>query len=237
MSPGFAGQYPYFVGSICLLALFLAGFALFKEQRKPMLLSGLFSAPFGFASLMFVPDYWNPERVLVFGAGIEDLVFSFSNGGIVWLLGIGPFRRKVAVDLEARRVLRGYVYVCLAGTVATAVSWRMGLPPMGATLASVFALGLALLLLRIEHLPIFLSGMVGFALLYGAWISVLALIWPHFLGHWNHENLSGFSLAFGVPIEELAWAIGFGGVWPLFMTFVFGGRWGADPGTARPPAF
>jgi hypothetical protein len=215
-------QYPYLAGSLCLLGLFAAGFLIFKDQRKPMLLSGALSAPFAFASVMFVPDYWNPVRIVEFGAGIEDLVFSFSTGGIAWLLAVWPFRSKVAVHLDPRRIARGYVTVCLAGTATTALSWRLGLSPMGATLVGVFSVGLALLLVRTERLPIFLSGMVGFAVLYGIWIAVLALIWPHFLTHWSHENLMGIHVGVGIPLEELIWAMGFGGVWPLFMSFVFG---------------
>ena len=45
------------------------------------------------------------------------------------------------------------------------------------------------------------------------------LSWPHFIQQWNLPSLSGF--IFGMPIEELVWALGFGFTWPLFMAHVF----------------
>jgi len=41
----------------------------------------------------------------------------------------------------------------------------------------------------------------------------------HFLQQWNLPSLSGF--IFGLPLEELVWALGFGFTWPVFMAHVF----------------
>lgn len=228
-------RYPYMLGSLALLALFLVAFAIYREQRKLMLLSGLLSAPFSFASIMFVPDYWAPVRVVEFGTGLEDLLFSFATGGLAWLLAIGPFRQKIAVRLEMRRLLLGYTLLSTAGIAAASLSWKHGFSPMGATLLSVLALGAGLCLVRAGHLPIFFTGAIAFAAIYWMWIAAMTLVAPSFLSHWSDENLWGIRLFLGIPLEEMLWAAAFGAVWPLFMAFLFNTRWVREESRLKGP--
>jgi hypothetical protein len=54
-------------------------------------------------------------------------------------------------------------------------------------------------------------------------VVVLSTALPVLQLHWNPHNLWGPRL-FGVPVEEVAWALAYGAVWPLFMAYVFDAR-------------
>ncbi len=80
-------HYSYACASMALA--FMAAAALAgapKDHRRPMLLSGILSAPLALAAPTFVPVYWNPVRLFPYAVGIEDVVFSFSNGAMLWSL-------------------------------------------------------------------------------------------------------------------------------------------------------
>ena len=215
--------YRYLAVSLVLLIIFVAGLVVSQGQRRLMLLSGLLSAPYALASVSFVPEYWNPVRVANFLTGPEDIIFSFANGGIVWLLSICLVQRRTTVSLQTGRLLRRYIVCTSSGSVFILVCRFSGFGVMTSVMVSVVALGVLLLWRRGKLWPLPVAGAIGFTLLYLVLTVAVSMIWPDYFLQWNADNLWGPSLL-RVPLEEIVWAFGYGAVWPLLMAYVFDAR-------------
>lgn len=206
--------------SFCLLLLVIWFICWHQSdsQRHNLLLSSLLAAPFGFLSIFFVPHYWNPVRLIEFGAGIEDLIFSFTGGGIAWYCATYPFRHRIRSHLDLQRLLRVYLLTCLAGFTFGGLLDIAGIAPMTITFTGFALTVTTYLMLRRSLLTLMFSG----AIIYGAFYMVVCLLafglQPDFINQWNLQALSGI-IWFGMPIEELGWGLGFGAVWPLIFSY------------------
>lgn len=221
MSESLLFAYPYLFVSLVLFGLFLLLLVIAGDQRRPMLWSALLSAPYGFLSVIFVPDYWNPVRIAVWGgAGIEDIVFSFANGGIVWFLVTLLLRDRLSLDIKIKRVLRRYLLWTVCGTPLGLFLLFVGSDPMHGVLLVLSVMIIVFLWLRIELWPLFLVGAVSFGAIYTVTCIAAFSINPDFLLQWNIKELSGYYFL-GVPLEEIAWSIAFGAVWPLLVAYAF----------------
>jgi hypothetical protein len=185
-----------------------------------MMISGLMSAPWAFASIVFVPDYWDPVRIATFLTGPEDLIFSFSNGVIVWAIAAVPLRGEISIRMDFRRMMKRAVLLSFLSFVITMSLWFLGLKIMGAVFVSLsVTITLLFVWLCRDFRIMCVYGAIGFTLSYGFLTSLSFLLFPHFLGQWNLANLSGVSIL-NVPIEEIIWAFGFGAYWPLYMAYI-----------------
>jgi len=216
----FFTHYIYLTLSLILLLIAAIWYSLFADQRRTMLISALMSAPWAFASIVFVPNYWNPVRVVHFLVGPEDIIFSFSNGIIVWAIAVAPLRGKISINFTFRRMLKRAFLLSLLSFSITMSLWFLGLKIMTAVFISltVTTAILFLLLHRIFRI-LCIRGAIGFSILYGILTGVSFSLFPHFLEQWNLANLSGMSI-FNVPIEEIIWAFGFGAYWPLYIAYI-----------------
>lgn len=219
----FCSRYPYLCASLVLLSFFIIAFFTQRKQRQPMLLSALFSAPYAFLSIFFVPTYWNPVRVIHFGTGIEDILFSFSNGGMVWLLATWPLRDRLMLDIQIKQIFKRYLILTSSGVTLWLVLIFFGCNPMHGALFGIVAITVLILGLRIQLWPLGLVGALSFSLLYFIFCSILFALNPNFLLQWNFQSLSG-NFILDVPIEEIAWSIGFGASWPLLIGYSFNAR-------------
>lgn len=221
----FFGSNAYLFMSLVVLVIFIIAYLLSPgNQRRPMMLSGLLSAPWSLTSILFVPDYWHPERVLTFLTGIEDIVFSFANGGIIWLLSIWVVRDAFLLNLRIETILKRYIICSIFGVVIGSVFKRGGLGVMTSAIIGTIALGCILLVVHRRIWPITLIGMITFTAMYTVVFFITFAIWPEFIGQWNTGNLWGISVI-GIPLEEIVWAAAFGGVWPTLMAYVFDIKW------------
>lgn len=218
--------YPYLVFSSVLFIIFLAFLLIYKKQWQPMLVSGLLSAPFAYTSVFFVPEYWDPTRIAVFVAGPEDIIFSFANGGIVWLIATWPVRKRIILQIQTGRSMMRYVFCSVFGVTFGAAfililhTYGSGVGIMTAALVTITSLGVLLLYLRSEFWPISIAGGIGFTILYTILVGIVFTIHPDVVLQWNIDNLWGIKLL-GIPMEEILWAFLFGAVWPLLMAYVF----------------
>jgi hypothetical protein len=215
-------QYPYF--GICLiLFVFLSLlWVLLPNQRQFMILSGLLSMPYGAASIVFVPEYWKPVLIIKSQTGLEDILFSLINGFLVWAIATVGMARSYLQNLQPHFLLPRYWFCTGIGIGLSALIWFSGHPIMSAALVSMAGLGLFILWRRKDLWKVALTGALGFSLLYLLALKGVLLLNPDFLNQWNHANLSGICLG-GIPMEEIIWALGYGGVWPLFMLYIFEG--------------
>jgi hypothetical protein len=216
----FITRYPYLTLSMVLLLTAAAGYCLLADQRRAMMISALMSAPWALASIVFVPNYWNPVRITCFLTGPEDIIFSFANGMIVWAISVLPLRDRITININIRLMLKRFFLISFLGFDITISLWFFGLKIMMAVVLSL-SITIALLFFWLcrDFKILCIWGAIGFMLGYGILISMVTMFFPHFLTQWNLANLSGI-LIFNVPGEEFVWAFGFGACWPIFMAYI-----------------
>lgn len=193
-------NYPYLCGVLALLGICAVELAICQELRRPMLICALLSTPFSLASIACVPEYWNPAMVLPFLPGVEDIIFSFTTGGIAWFSGIWPLRRQITVDFHPTRIICRYLSVMSLGTVLFCLFRLSGLGVMSAILVSGLAAGAVTIVVGLPRpmYAISVPGVVGFTIPYTLLLSVLTRIAPQSRLQWNSDNLWGPSVL-GIP--------------------------------------
>lgn len=214
----FAAAHTYLWFSLLLLAICLALLWWSRERRKEVVLSAACSAPFGFLSVFFVPCYWDPVRMVEFGAGFEDLIFSFAGGGIVWATAGRCCSLRSPRQIRYQRLLLTCLTTTAIGLLLAQALYLAGLPAMTITYLGFLAAIAIFLALRPDFWRLAAIGAAAYGLIYTLYCSVFFGIKPDFLTEWTLDALSGRSLA-GVPVEEIGWSIGFGAVWSLIIGF------------------
>jgi len=212
-------QHPYLWTSLFLAALCLIGLRLATHQRKPALLSAVFGIPGAAYSLVFVPTYWNPVRIVDWPIGVEDVLFSFANGGLVWLM-VAVRNPGVRLSIDAVTVTKRLVALSVVFALLLLASVRAGVPVMHAGLFSAVMILSTVLWLRPRYWQLAARGMVAFGIFYGLVLLGASSLWPDALSWWHEEVVSGM-LLLGAPAEEIAWAVAYGAVYPLVMAFCF----------------
>ena len=212
----------YLFTSLFLTTLCLAGFWLVPRHRKPALLSGLLGIPGAAYSLVFVPTYWNPVRILRLPIGIEDVLFSFANGGLVWLL-VSVWTSGIRLSIDSATVAKRWLAVTAAFTLLLVVVARSGVPVMHAGLVGAAVILGAMLWHRRAYWPLVVRGAIAFSVLYGAVLFASLQIWPDALSQWDTRVLSGI-VFLGAPVEEMVWALAYGAVYPIVMAFFLEAR-------------
>ena len=215
----FAETYPYLAGCLFAILLFMVCILLAKEQRRPMLLSALLFTPFALTAIILVPSYWRPKLLWDLIVGVEDVIFCFVNGGIVWFVSAHFIKDRLMLPGKFRPLMKRYMKYSLFGSITFSALFLAGFGFLWSTLGSIYTLGFMLLYTRRRLWPLALCGTGTSLALYSLILKLMFYSWPHFIQQWNLPSLSGF--IFGLPVEELLWALGFGFTWPLFMAHVF----------------
>jgi hypothetical protein len=216
--------YPYL--AMCLAILAMAGtlVALSPGRRLSLVLSGLLAAPYGYASVFFVPEYWDPVRVFThWKTGPEDLLFSFGMGVIVWYIALAGAGRPVALNIRARTVIRRFFYFTAAGIIVFSVMYLGRVGTMDATCITGIVIAMTVGWRRRALVRMAVAGAAGGAVIYAAILGISFRLWPDFVAQWNNYNLWGVSV-FAMPLEEIVWAAVNGAVWPAYMTYCFDAR-------------
>ena len=218
------GDYPYMVMTLLFSMLFAAAFIISPvKQRRPMLISALLATPCCFASIFFVPGYWDPVRIVTFIVGPEDLLFSFTTGGLAWFLATWPMRNYMECELRSRLIIRRYLICVFLGSTVNAVFLVFGFGVMISAIFGVLLVGTALLLWQKDLWPLQPIGLISFAVLYFIVIKWVFTVFPEFSLQWSAENLWGLTV-WGIPLEEIAWAAACGAFWPFIAAYLFNVR-------------
>lgn len=213
-------QYVWLTWSLAFLVPWTLLFVAFPRHRKVMLWASLFTMPFGLTEPLFVPSYWNPPSVFDLasrtGFDIESLIFCFGIGGTAAVLfDILSRAAPTPVALHERsshrhrfhRAALASPFVVFLLTVW--LDWNAIYP---AILAMVIG-AVANVLCRPDLLRSTLVGSAGFVLYYAAFFAALEWMSPGYVERvWNLEALTGW-IVFGLPVEEILFAAGFGGMW------------------------
>ncbi len=226
-------RYEYLIGTLSIGIIWAILFILRRDLRRPMLWSGaayiaiistiyltwLLTSPFIFWGSPLVPDYWDPTALfnlgrITRGYAIEDALFAFFAGGIAAALYETFFRQRIRFKRKYRHHIRApLVGFVAAGAFAAFFKLNAIYPFIVFGLAGAASIWLE----RKDLIRHSILGGVTFLIVYFLSFLIFNAIFPYFVGrYYNLENISGI-LAFGVPLEELLYAISVGFLWgPLY---------------------
>lgn len=215
-----AEQYVWLTWSLAFLVPWSVLYTAFPVQRPAMRWASLFTMPFGLTEPLFVPEYWSPPSLFdlarTTGFDVESLIFCFGIGGVgVALYNVLTRKQIVPVPAaEKQKPLHRHHYKALAAPfVVFPILYFLPWNPIYPGIVAMFIGAIANVLCRPDlKWKTWIGGLL-FLGYYAAFL--LALEWsaPGYIERvWNLEALSGFQV-FGLPVEELLFAIGFGMYW------------------------
>jgi hypothetical protein len=198
------------------VALFIA----FPRHRQVIWWASICTAPFGLTEPLFVPEYWNPPSLFDLaqrtGFDIESIIFCFAIGGVgAALYNVVTGRDLVPINLAERRHPRHrYHIAALLSPVVVFLPiyfapWN---PIYPAVMAMAFG-ALATMTCRADLMSKTWIGGLLFLGYYALFMFGLKLSVPGYIERvWKLDDISGV-LIYGVPVEELIFAIAFGMYW------------------------
>lgn len=213
-------HYVWLVWSSAFLVPWIVLYASYPRHRKAMRRTSAFMALFGLTEPLFVPEYWDPPSLFALarrtGFDIESFIFAFALGGVGAVLYNGLAGREMGpVDALERRHPRHrrHRIALLTPFVAFPVFLVLPWNVIYAGIAAMLAGAIAVWLCRPDLLR---KTWVGGLLFLGFYtIFLLGLKWSasgYIEQVWNLPALSGVVL-FGLPLEELLFALSFGLYW------------------------
>lgn len=216
-------QYVWLAGSLGLLFIWLAIFFLLirKEDRREMLIVSFWTAFLGLSEPLFVPEYWNPPTLFNLaqrtGFDIESIIFAFAVGGIASVLYEMVFKTKheiIPLKERLKSIHRfHYFFLSLAPLIFILLTLFTKINPIYSTSIAFFVGSLGAIVCRRDLSKKVLLGGVLFLGLYFVFFVFFNLSFPGYVNEvWNFSAISGI-LIFGVPIEELLFALTLGMFW------------------------
>ena len=216
-------QLAWFLWSLLFL---VAWFVLYvwlknKESRKEMFWVSMWTLITGFTEPFFVPKYWNPPSLFDLahrtGFDIESFIFAFAVGGIAVVIYEHIFRVSHAhVELHKRHLPNHRFHLLSLSATPVLFLLLVVFAPINPIYSAIIAMtvgGLFSWYCRPDlKKKMFVSALI-FLYLYFIFFSLLILWYPGYVAQvWNLKAISGI-LIFGVPLEELLFALSFGFVW------------------------
>jgi hypothetical protein len=215
-----ADKYVWVTWSSAFLVPWIALFLGFSFSRRVIILSSVFTMPFGLTEPLFVPRYWNPPSLFDLarhtGFDLESLIFCFAIGGVGVVLYNAITHRtlqNVGIHEQNRARHRYHRASLLVPFVAfPALSLLAWNPIYSAILAMVLG-GAATVACRPDLKWNTVAGGAVFAGYYAVFMVLLEWSAPGYIARvWNLTDLSGVMIV-GVPLEELLFGFAFGICW------------------------
>lgn len=179
-----------------------------------MLIASLIITPAGLSEVFFVPGYWLPDTIRNPKLSIEDFIFSFAIGGIIAVIYELFMKGKVKHQRLCNCYNGEFFHGLILGIGIIVIFLTYALFKINFMYAVYIGIVVDVVLIVITRpdllKKVLYSGLL-FGLLYFLFFSILSFFTPSFIKHWNLSNLSGIILL-GVPVEEILWAIGAGGL-------------------------
>jgi hypothetical protein len=201
------------------LTVYLAAIACLYTYRKSIIIASILALPHAFYSLLLVPVYWNPNRIMFLGIGVEDFLFSFFAGGLIWFGVLLFLRKKMVIHYNPKQIFIRY-FICISfGISSIFILYFIGINDMLNPFITMILIIVIILIYKKVYFPIFLFESLASVLVYTLGLKIALTVWPDLMQSWTWKNLWGISL-FGIPVEELAWAFLYGGSWSLSVAFL-----------------
>lgn len=192
-----------------------------KEKKREMLVVSLWTSLLGFTEPLFVPEYWSPPSLfnlaIKTGFDIESLIFSFTIGGIAVVLYEKIFRashEKISIVIQHASRHRYHIWAILSAPIIFIIlAFLIALNPIYAAIIALFGGGFVTWYCRPDLKKKMIVSAFLFLGLYFTYFLTLIALYPGYVEKvWNLKTLSGI-LFFGVPFEELMFALSFGFLW------------------------
>lgn len=213
-------QYVWFVWSLAFLIPWLAIYMLFPAHRQVMWRVSVFTAAFGLTEPLFVPEYWSPPSLfnlaLQTGFDIESLIFCFGIGGVgavLYNLVTKTQLTRVAVADQHSGWHRYHKLALSAPFLVFPMLYFFDWNPIYPAIIAMLVGGVSTIACRPDLIRTTWIGGVVFVAYYWLFLKGLEWLSPGYIeAVWNLDALSG-RYGFGVPLEELLFAAGFGFYW------------------------
>ena len=221
-------EHPYLTLSLIGLLAVLALICLLPGRRRGILVGGLLGAPYGMLSFEFVPDYWQPNFAwpVYFGGSfafsVDDLLFSFVTGALAWIFVTAVSNGRLEYQLRAGRILLRFLALGVPGVVLARLLKITVLPtlPMIATLISIAVMTFVYIRLK-PWVPRLAAAVCWrFTAAYIVFMALMLVLFPESRAYWDTPHLLPFDVL-GLPAYELAWAVAYGFVFPMFQIAVY----------------
>ena len=214
--------YAFIVSSVVyvLLVLSLGRLTLQPIQFRLMMIAGALNATSGAFSVFLEDHYWMPRRLGGASLGIEDALIAAVVAMIPWYLVAVLWQKKLTVDFQWRRSLKRIVCLMVLAYLTYLIGVSAGIDPMTMLLLICVALAIGLLIRRPQAWPLAATGAVIFGLVWFVIVKATFILLPGFIHQWNLLGTWG-KLVCGVPVGEIAWALIFGALLPVLVSFTF----------------
>jgi uncharacterized membrane protein YagU involved in acid resistance len=160
---------------------------------------------------------------LPFFVSLEDFVFSFSLGGLTWLLATWPVHPRIVLNIRPPTLLlRYFTFSVLAATLTIGASLLKSKPMYG-HLLPIVGVGLVAFYLRPALWRVAVWGLAGYTLVHFVLLKAALTLTPSSAGIWQVASLWGPKL-WAIPLDEIVWSAAVGAVWPVSVAYVFDAR-------------
>jgi hypothetical protein len=215
-------QFAYLAAGIIMLTIWAILFIHRKDLRREMLVMSAIAAPLGLFDFFAVPLYWQP--VTMFGSlyNIENILYTFSLGGITSVLYSEVARKaprhmhtwhKSAALIVGLVTLAVLVFVAVQGTFNPAISLYVAL---------LIGLGVTLYF-RKDLVRGTIIGAICFGIVYFVALKLWMTLFPEAVTWFVFEGMPK-AYVWGVPLWELTFGIIFAAYWGNIYEILFGYR-------------
>ncbi len=216
-------QYAWLIWSLMLVGIWLAVYLFLdtKDKKREMLTVSLWTSLLGLTEPLFVPEYWSPPSLFDLasrtGFDIESLIFSFGIGGLAVVLYERIFRTKHQAISKAERHSPRHRFhlwaIASAPIIFIILLVATSLNPLHSAVIAMIVGGLFAWYCWPDLKKKMLVSALIFLGIYFIYFLTLIAMYPGYVERvWNLPAISGI-LIFGIPLEELAFALSFGFIW------------------------
>ena len=210
-------SYLYLSSLLIWTTFYIIGLAFLKRYYKSILFASVTALPQALFALILV--YWKPERLSIFGIGLEDFLFSFLGGGLVWICTLLVFRNELYFGFITKTNFVRLAICLLFGLASVTVLHFLRISNYMAAFITMIFWIIFILIIKIEYAKISLATAGIFLVVYAIDLKMGLMIWPELISFWSFEHLTGITLL-KMPLEELIWAFLYGGSWSLGVAYI-----------------
>jgi hypothetical protein len=215
-------QYAYLAAGLIMLTAWTVLFIHRKDLRREMLIMSALAAPLGLFDFFAVPLYWQP--VTMFGSlyNIENILYTFSLGGITAVL-YSEVARKAPRHMHTwHKTASLIVFSITLAVLVLFASLQIFNPAIVLYIALLCGLG-AILYFRKDLVRGTVVGALCFGILYFIVLKLWMTLFPDTVTWFVFEGMPKLYV-WGVPLWELTFGIIFAAYWGNVYELLFGYR-------------
>jgi hypothetical protein len=132
--------------------------------------------------------------------------------------------KRIPVQFQLKTVIKRLVYCTVFGILAVfLITILTGLKGYIIPFTVMVLWSGIVIILNPSYFRLLIIGMVSFFVIWFLILLAIINIWPDIPSLWSWDNLWGISFL-KFPLEELVWAVLYGGSWSLSMAFILNAR-------------